>query len=118
MAKKKRFIDYPRWGRTGVRRWLPSWRLILGTFATFVVLAIASLAAAVALVQVPEPNDVARAQVTTFYWNDGTYLSPRWRLVGAAGRGLPGPPGRSVRCRRRQPRCSPLARRRRRGPQC
>ncbi len=72
MAKKKRFIDYPRWGRTGVRRWLPSWRLILGTFVTVVVLGFASLAAAVALVQVPEPNDVARAQVTTFYWNDGT----------------------------------------------
>jgi membrane peptidoglycan carboxypeptidase len=72
MAKKKRFIDYPRWGRTGVRRWLPSWRLILGTVVGVVVLAVASLAAAVALVQVPEPNDVARAQVTTFYWNDGT----------------------------------------------
>src|SRR5665811_623846 len=32
-----RFIDYPRHDKTGVRRWLPSWRLLLGLFLTGVV---------------------------------------------------------------------------------
>ncbi|GHI40663.1 transglycosylase domain-containing protein [Streptomyces violascens] len=27
------FVDYPRRGRRGLRRWLPSWRLVLGAVA-------------------------------------------------------------------------------------
>src|SRR5690348_17097931 len=29
---RKRFIDYPRAGRHGLRRWVPSWRQVLGVF--------------------------------------------------------------------------------------
>ena len=38
-AKKKgrRWIDYPRAGRSGLRRWLPSWKLVLGTLLTLIV---------------------------------------------------------------------------------
>src|SRR5689334_21903083 len=30
-APPGRFIDYPRWGRQGWTRWLPSWRLLFGS---------------------------------------------------------------------------------------
>ncbi|MBC3843356.1 hypothetical protein GXW82_33500 [Streptacidiphilus sp. 4-A2] len=30
--KPKRFLDYPRWGKRGVRRWLPSWKQMLSVF--------------------------------------------------------------------------------------
>ncbi len=83
MASSKRFIDYPRAGRTGVRRWLPSWKLLLSTVVLLVVLAFGALAAAVVFVRVPQPNDMARAQVTTFYWNDGQTVLGR---MGEANR--------------------------------
>jgi len=83
MASSKRFIDYPRAGRTGVRRWLPSWKLLLSTAVLLVVLAFGALAAAVVFVRVPQPNDMARAQVTTFYWNDGQTVLGR---MGEANR--------------------------------
>ena len=83
MASDKRFIDYPRAGRRGVRRWLPSWKLVLSSCVLLVVLAFGALAAAVVFVQVPQPNDMARAQVTTFYWNDGQTVLGR---MGEANR--------------------------------
>lgn len=75
--RKRRFIDYPRAGRTGVRHWLPSWRLLLGTVVTLGLAAVAALALAVVLVPVPKPNDIALAQATTFYWNDNTTVLGR-----------------------------------------
>lgn len=75
--RRRRIVDYPRAGRRGVRRWLPSWKLVLGTFVMLGLLAAAGLAAAVALVSVPKPNDIALAQATTFYWNDGTTVLGR-----------------------------------------
>lgn len=75
--KRRRFIDYPRAGRTGVRRWLPSWRLVTGSVVLAGVLAAAALALAVVVVPVPKPNDLALAQTSTFYWNDGTTVLGR-----------------------------------------
>ena len=69
---RRRFIDYPRSARTGWRRWVPSWRLVLGSMVTLGVLGVAALALAVVVTPVPKPNDIALAQATTFYWNDGT----------------------------------------------
>lgn len=74
---RRRLVDYPRTGRRGVRRWLPSWKLVLGTLVTLGLLAAAGLAAAVTLVSVPKANDIALAQATTFYWNDGTTVLGR-----------------------------------------
>ena len=68
---KRRFIDYPRASRTGVRRWIPSWKLVLGTITTVLVAAFAGLGIAVATIQVPEPNDMAVAQTTRIYYDDG-----------------------------------------------
>ena len=75
--RRRRLLNYPQAGRRGVRRWLPSWKLVLGTFVMLGLLAAAGLAAAVAMVSVPKPNDIALAQATTFYWNDGTTVLGR-----------------------------------------
>ena len=68
---KRRWIDYPRKGKSGVRRWLPSWKLALGIVGTLVVLAFAGLGIAVATIEVPKPNDLAVAQTTRVYYDDG-----------------------------------------------
>lgn len=70
--RRRRFIDYPRRNKTGVRHWLPSWKLILGSFATFILVIVGGFAAAVAFTTIPQANEVARAQKTIVYWNDGT----------------------------------------------
>ena len=68
-------IDYPRAGKTGVRRLLPSWRqwlaVLFGGLLTGVVLAVAGFAAAYALVEIPSVNETARAQTTVLYYADG-----------------------------------------------
>ncbi len=68
---KRRFIDYPRAGKTGVRRWLPSWKLVLGTIASLFAVAFAGLGIAVATIEIPKPNDMAVAQTTRVYYDDG-----------------------------------------------
>ncbi len=65
-------IDYPRSGRTGVRHWLPSWRQLLSLAVLGVVSLVGIFFILVARTDVPAPNDVATAQTTIVYWNDGT----------------------------------------------
>ncbi|GGC01043.1 hypothetical protein GCM10010972_12280 [Cellulomonas carbonis] len=69
---RRRLIDYPRAGRTGVRRWLPSWKLLSGLFLTLVALVVGAGVVAYAMVEIPEPDDFAQAQTTTVYYADGT----------------------------------------------
>jgi membrane peptidoglycan carboxypeptidase len=64
-------IDYPRAGRTGVLRWLPSWRQLLSLVVIGGLAAVGAFALLVARTDVPEPNDVATAQTSIVYWNDG-----------------------------------------------
>lgn len=68
---RRRMIDFPRAGRRGLRRWLPSKKLLFGGTFLGAVLVVGGFAAAVALTPIPEPNDVARAETTIVYWNDG-----------------------------------------------
>ncbi|MCB0922038.1 MAG: transglycosylase domain-containing protein, partial [Actinobacteria bacterium] len=68
---KRRFIDYPRAGKSGVRRWLPSWKLTLGIIGTLVLAVVVGLGVAVASIEVPKPNDLAVAQTTRVYYDDG-----------------------------------------------
>ncbi|WP_182112537.1 transglycosylase domain-containing protein [Actinotalea sp. JY-7876] len=63
-------MDYPRQGKTGVRRWLPSWRLVLGTFLTFVALGIGAFVFLYTTTEIPEPSDFAEAQTTTIMYAD------------------------------------------------
>ncbi|ARX84852.1 penicillin-binding protein [Streptomyces alboflavus] len=71
---KKRFIDYPRAGKFGARRWLPSWRLITGLFIGFLGSMLAVIGIAYALVEVPEVAKAARAQNNVYYWADGSQM--------------------------------------------
>lgn len=70
-APRRRLVDYPRAGRTGVRRWLPSWRLVLGTFLVGVFLVVGFVVAAYMTTTIPAPQDMVRAQTTTVYYADG-----------------------------------------------
>ena len=67
-----RIVDYPRRGRTGARRWLPSWRLVLAGAVAFGALVVGAFVIAVAVTPIPEPSEVASAQTSIVYWNDGT----------------------------------------------
>lgn len=69
--KKRRWIDYPRADRTGVSRWIPSWKLVLGSLGTIAIAMFAAIGAAVATIQIPKPNDMAVAQTTRVFYDDG-----------------------------------------------
>lgn len=67
-----RLINYPRDDRDGIRRWIPSWKLVLGSLVTAGVILVLVFIAAVRFLPVPTPNDVARAETTIVYWQNGT----------------------------------------------
>ena len=69
--KRKRIIDYPRFGKTGFRRWIPSWKLIIGSAFSLFFLLVGGFAAAVALTPIPDANSSAISEQTIVYWNDG-----------------------------------------------
>ncbi|MFC0601721.1 transglycosylase domain-containing protein [Streptomyces palmae] len=71
---KKRFIDYPRRGKTGFKRWVPSWKLVTGTFLSFVGLLVAAAGIGLMLVQVPDPAAAAESQKNVYYWADGRQM--------------------------------------------
>lgn len=68
---KRRLIDYPRQGKTGVRRWIPSWRLVGGTFLVLVALVVGAFVYAYQSTEIPTPSDFAEFQTTTVYFSDG-----------------------------------------------
>ncbi|MEU6969238.1 transglycosylase domain-containing protein [Kitasatospora aureofaciens] len=71
-----RWIDYPRGGRRGVRRWLPSWRQLLVVVGLPAV-ALTGLAAwFYATTEVPDDlNAFATQQNNVYYWADGTEMA-------------------------------------------
>ena len=68
-AKKRRF-DYPRAGKGPIHRWLPSWRVVLGTALTGIAVVVGIFAAAYLTTDIPEPGDFAQAQGTHVYFAD------------------------------------------------
>ncbi|MEU0196445.1 transglycosylase domain-containing protein [Streptomyces afghaniensis] len=72
---KRRLIDYPRAGRRGPRRWLPSWKQVL----TVLMLLFGGTAGAVgfayATVSVPSVNPNTQLQNNVFYWSDGSQMA-------------------------------------------
>ncbi|GHF73380.1 transglycosylase domain-containing protein [Streptomyces griseosporeus] len=72
---RKRFIDYPRAGKYGWRRWMPSWKLVSGLFLGFIGSLVAVAGIGYAMVTVPNPNDTALAQNNVFYWSDKTQMA-------------------------------------------
>ncbi|GIG40913.1 transglycosylase domain-containing protein [Cellulomonas phragmiteti] len=85
------FWNYPRREHTGLHRWLPSWRVILGTFITGVFLVLGAGAAAFAFIHPPDALAEARFQTTTVYYAGaepgtpgevmGTFADQRRELV-------------------------------------
>ncbi|MFD0552115.1 transglycosylase domain-containing protein [Streptomyces rectiviolaceus] len=72
--RRRRLIDYPRHGRRGLRRWLPSWRQGLGSL-TLVLTALTCLFALVyASVDIPDENAAAQREANVYYWADGTQM--------------------------------------------
>ncbi len=64
-------IDYPRSGRTGVGRLIPSWKLVLGGLVTVALIGVGLFVLAVYVLPVPQPNDVAIAETTKVMYADG-----------------------------------------------
>ncbi|WP_200302993.1 transglycosylase domain-containing protein [Streptomyces adelaidensis] len=71
---KKRFIDYPRAGRYGAMRWVPSWRQVTGLFIGFFGCLVAAAGVGYAVVAVPNPAEAATAQNNVYYWSDGSQM--------------------------------------------
>ena len=71
---RKRFIDYPRAGKYGVARWVPSWRLVSGLFIGFFGCLVAVAGIGYAMVSVPIVAQTAKAQNNVYYWSDNTQM--------------------------------------------
>ncbi|MFE2410009.1 transglycosylase domain-containing protein [Kitasatospora sp. NPDC059408] len=71
-----RRLDYPRRGRRGIRRWLPSWRQLLLLTGAGAVTLTALAAWLYATTEVPEDlNAFATQQNNVYYWADGTEMA-------------------------------------------
>lgn len=85
------FWNYPRREHTGLHRWLPSWRVVLGTFIGGVFLVLGAGAAAFAFIEAPDPLAEVEFQTTTVYYAGpepgtlgnpmGTFANQRRELV-------------------------------------
>nr|WP_181359396.1 transglycosylase domain-containing protein [Streptomyces sporangiiformans] len=71
---KKRIIDYPRAGKYGAARWVPSWKLVTGTFVGFFGSMMVVAGIAYAMVGVPNVAQAAEAQNNVYKWADGSTM--------------------------------------------
>ena len=67
----RRIVDYPRSRKKGVRRFLPSWQLVLGLSTAALLLGVIAFSVVYARVSVPDPNKLVTAQTSVVYWSDG-----------------------------------------------
>ncbi|MEV7858087.1 transglycosylase domain-containing protein [Streptomyces hirsutus] len=68
--------EYPRPGRTGWRRWLPSWRQWLGGTVAGLGLSSLLLVVAYAATDIPDNlNSYATQQDNVYFWSDGTPMA-------------------------------------------
>ncbi|MFJ3219713.1 transglycosylase domain-containing protein [Kitasatospora sp. NPDC086801] len=72
---KKRFIDYPRFGKTGVRRWLPSWKQWLSGFLIVFAACVGGVYYLYQGTQVPTLKELMKDQNTIYYWADNTEMT-------------------------------------------
>ncbi|MFF3748322.1 transglycosylase domain-containing protein [Streptomyces kronopolitis] len=79
---RRRFIDYPRQGREGPRRWLPSWRQWLSAVALGLGGLAGLFAVVYAKVDIPGENALAGQEASVYYWADGSQMVS----VGAVNR--------------------------------
>ncbi|MEE1736360.1 transglycosylase domain-containing protein [Streptomyces sp. BE147] len=67
-------VDYPRRGRTNWRRWVPSWRQVVGGFLLGVGALAGLFIGVYASVDIPDENAEANRQGSVYYWADGSQL--------------------------------------------
>ena len=67
-----RIVDYPRQGRTGWRRLVPSWRLVCGGLLGSVAVLAGLVLAVYATVKVPDINKLKMPTATVYEYSDGT----------------------------------------------
>ncbi|MEV4612343.1 transglycosylase domain-containing protein [Kitasatospora sp. NPDC049258] len=72
---KKRFIDYPRFGKSGFRRWLPSWKLVLTLFLIFFGGTVGAVGVAYQMTPIPKLNELVHDQNNIYYWADGSEMT-------------------------------------------
>ncbi|MDP9806361.1 membrane peptidoglycan carboxypeptidase [Trueperella bonasi] len=70
-GKQRRGSGYPRAGMGPIRRWLPSWRMVLGTLLGVIAIAFGGLIGMYVTTEIPEPDEFALAQRTTVFYEDG-----------------------------------------------
>ncbi len=71
---KKRFIDYPRFGKQGVRRWLPSWRQWLSAVLLFAAACVGAVFFVYQSTKIPPLNALVNDQNNIYYWADNTEM--------------------------------------------
>jgi membrane peptidoglycan carboxypeptidase len=69
-GRGQRLIDYPRYGRRGWKRWVPSWRLVAGTFGLGTLFAATAFLLAYAATDIPAKTAQISAQTTVIYYAD------------------------------------------------
>lgn len=65
-----------------MRRWLPSWRLVLGTFGTCIGGLVGLFVVVYISVDIPNENELAAQEASIYYWADGSQMVS----VGAVNR--------------------------------
>ncbi|MFZ0160483.1 MAG: transglycosylase domain-containing protein, partial [Kineosporiaceae bacterium] len=71
---RRRLIDYPRSGRRGLRRWLPSWKLMLGGIGGVATALVIAFATFYALTPIPSVQDSDLPQTSLVFYSDGTQI--------------------------------------------
>ncbi|MEN5073101.1 transglycosylase domain-containing protein [Isoptericola cucumis] len=88
MARRRRFWNYPRPHKGPVQRWLPSWRIVVGTGLTGAALGAGLFVAAWSTTTIPDGLDQVNNQATTVYWADGkemgTFAEQKREIVDLA----------------------------------
>ncbi|MEV0742706.1 transglycosylase domain-containing protein [Streptomyces sp. NPDC050549] len=74
-SSRGRLIDYPRADKRGLRRWLPSWKQLLGTFLLFSGGVLGLFGYAYATTTIPSANPSTQQQSNTYYWSDGSVMA-------------------------------------------
>jgi membrane peptidoglycan carboxypeptidase len=82
ISGRRRFIDYPRHGRARLRRWLPSWQLLLGSGLVCLGGLLGLFAFLYARIAIPDENAASRQEANIYYWADGSQMV----AVGAVDR--------------------------------
>ncbi|MGW4562408.1 transglycosylase domain-containing protein [Streptomyces sp. NPDC004561] len=72
---RRGLIDYPRSDKRGLRRWLPSWKHVLGTFVLLFGGLLSLFGYAYATTTVPSANPSTQQQSNTYYWSDGSVMA-------------------------------------------